>query len=80
MVINEDIAKKFKEYFNLDFEKYRDDGYSSVCNRDCVNTIKFYDYLLRKYKFKTSMIECIEKEYGKECREWWETTFCGHVH
>jgi hypothetical protein len=79
MVIDKNIGDKFKEYFGLNFEKYRDDAYSSVCGRDCVDTIKMYDYLLRKYKFTTSMVECIEKEYGKECREWWEKTFCGQV-
>lgn len=75
MVTDNETKKKFKEYFGLDFEKYRNDGYSAVMNHDQVDSLKMYDYLVRKYKFTTSMIECIEKEYGKECREWWETTF-----
>ena len=79
MVIDKKIAEKFAEYFGLDFEKYRDDGYSAVCGRDCADMIKLYDWLLRKHKFTGSMINCIEAEYGKECREWWEKTFCGHT-
>lgn len=75
MVLDIEIKKKFKEYFNLDFEKYRHDAYSFVKNHDQVDGLKLYDYLVRKFKFTTSMIECIEKEYGKECRIWYEKTF-----
>lgn len=79
MVIDKNIENEFKKRFGLDFGKYRDDAYSAVCGRDCVDMIKLHDYLSRKYKFAGSMVECIEKEYGKECREWWESTFCGHT-
>lgn len=75
MVIDKNIKDKFKEYFNLNFEKYRHDAYSSVTGKDKIDSFKFYDYLVRKHKFTTSMIDCIEKEYGKECREWYENTF-----
>ena len=43
MVIDNEIKKKFKEYFGLDFEKYRNDGYSAVVNHDQVDSLKMYD-------------------------------------
>lgn len=75
MVIDENVAKKFKEYFNLNFERYRHDGYSAVRGKDQLDMMKIHDYMLRKYKFYGSLIQCIEDNYGKECREWYEKTF-----
>lgn len=75
MVIDEQIKKDFKKWFNLDFEKYRHDGYSAICGKDKIDCFKMYDYLSRKFVIDTNMIECIEREYGKECREWYEKTF-----
>lgn len=75
MVIDKDIKTKFEQYFNLNFEKYRDDDYSELSHKDKIDSMKMYDYMIRKYKFNTSLIECIEIEYGKECKLWYEKTF-----
>ena len=75
MVIDENISKKFKEYFGLDFEKYRNNDYSYIKNRDQVDSLKLYDYMARKFKFTESLIDCIETQYGQECRKWYETSF-----
>lgn len=75
MVIDENVSKKFKDFFNLNFEKYRDDAYSHIKNKDQVNSLKLHDYMAKKFKFTTSLIQCIEDNFGKECRVWYEQTF-----
>ena len=75
MVIVNEIKKKFKEYFGLNLEKYKDEDYSALIGQIHPDCFKMYDYFSRKYQIKTNMVDCIEEHYGKECREWYETTF-----
>lgn len=67
--------KKFKKYFGLELAKYRYDAFSDMCGKDKLDMLKFYDYISKKHVIDKTLVDCIEREYGKEARDWYVETF-----
>lgn len=64
-VKSDEVRKKFREYFGLDFADYME-PFRPTCMRITVDLFKLDDYFMEEYKYEGSMREFVKKQFGAE--------------